>query len=115
MTTAQAQGHRFPCRHIYRPKNGKCNTTICSAECTKERGRLGIGRCVDPSNDQGIEILTEAIAACTETIDQHKGKLVVKEAPRALRMDNEEISGNEEEEEDTGMGEVDIEGAGLVE
>ncbi|XP_033145311.1 eukaryotic translation initiation factor 2 subunit alpha homolog [Brassica rapa] len=71
--------------------------------------------------DQGIEILTEAIAACTETIDQHKGKLVVKEAPRAvkhmakLRMDNEEISGNEEEEEDTGMGEVDIEGAGIVE
>ncbi|XP_033146445.1 eukaryotic translation initiation factor 2 subunit alpha homolog isoform X2 [Brassica rapa] len=34
--------------------------------------------------DQGIEILTEAIAACTETIDQHKGKLVVKEAPRAV-------------------------------
>lgn len=32
-----------------------------------------------------------------------------------LRMDNEEISGNEEEEEDTGMGEVDIEGAGIVE
>ncbi|KAF3560422.1 hypothetical protein F2Q69_00017726 [Brassica cretica] len=83
--------------------------------------------------DQGIEILTEAIAACTETIDQHKGKLVVKEAPRAvserddkmltehmakLRMDNEEISGDEEsgeEEEDTGMGEVDIEGAGIIE
>ncbi|CAN7062736.1 unnamed protein product [Brassica rapa subsp. trilocularis] len=75
----------------------------------------------DGQEDQGIEILTEAIAACTETIDQHKGKLVVKEAPRAvkhmakLRMDNEEISGNEEEEEDTGMGEVDIEGAGIVE
>ncbi|KAH0887158.1 hypothetical protein HID58_063254 [Brassica napus] len=83
--------------------------------------------------DQGIEILTEAIVACTETIDQHKGKLVVKEAPRAvserddkmltehmakLRMDNEEISGDEEsgeEEEDTGMGEVDIEGAGIIE
>ncbi|CAF1869887.1 unnamed protein product [Brassica oleracea var. botrytis] len=70
--------------------------------------------------DQGIEILTEAIAACTETIDQHKGKLVVKETPRArtehmakLRMDDEEISGDEEE--DTGMGEVDIEGAGIVE
>ncbi|KAH0887169.1 hypothetical protein HID58_063265, partial [Brassica napus] len=69
--------------------------------------------------DQGIEILTEAIAACTETIDQHKGKLVVKETPRArtehmakLRMDDEEISGDEEE--DTGMGEVDIEGAGIV-
>ncbi|CAN7138015.1 unnamed protein product, partial [Brassica rapa subsp. narinosa] len=62
--------------------------------------------------------------ACTETIDQHKGKLVVKEAPRAvkhmakLRMDNEEISGDEEsgeEEEDTGMGEVDIEGTGIIE
>nr|BAU79459.1 small cystein-rich protein [Brassica rapa] len=51
MTTAQAQVHRFPCEHIYRPKNGKCNTTICSAECTKERGRLGIGRCMDPQNE----------------------------------------------------------------
>ena len=30
-----------------------------------------------------------------------------------LRMDDEEISGDEEE--DTGMGEVDIEGAGIVE
>ncbi|CAF1869846.1 unnamed protein product [Brassica napus] len=74
----------------------------------------------DGQEDQGIEILTEAIAACTETIDQHKGKLVVKETPRArtehmakLRMDDEEISGDEEE--DTGMGEVDIEGAGIVE
>ncbi|KAG5395953.1 hypothetical protein IGI04_017767 [Brassica rapa subsp. trilocularis] len=84
--------------------------------------------------DQGIKILDEAIVACTETIEKHKGKLVVKEAPRAvserddkmltehmakLRMDNEEISGDEEsgeEEEDTGMGDVDIDGgAGIIE
>ncbi|WZZ40288.1 hypothetical protein YC2023_036553 [Brassica napus] len=84
--------------------------------------------------DQGIEILEKAIAICTETIEEHKGKLVIKEAPRAvserddkmltehmakLRMDNEEISGDEEsgeEEEDTGMGEVDIDGgAGIIE
>ncbi|KAH0882435.1 hypothetical protein HID58_058531 [Brassica napus] len=96
--------------------------------------------------DQGIKILDEAIVACTETIEEHKGKLVVKEAPRAvsiffftvelsqvserddkmltehmakLRMDNEEISGDEEsgeEEEDTGMGDVDIDGgAGIIE
>ncbi|KAF3544967.1 hypothetical protein DY000_02002241 [Brassica cretica] len=84
--------------------------------------------------EQGIEILEKAIAVCTETIEEHKGKLVIKEAPRAvserddkmltehmakLRMDNEEISGDEEsgeEEEDTGMGEVDIDGgAGIIE
>ncbi|CAN7062744.1 unnamed protein product [Brassica rapa subsp. trilocularis] len=46
MTTAQGQG--FPCRHIYRPKNGKCNPTICQSECIKERGRLGIASCGGP-------------------------------------------------------------------
>ncbi|CAH8356386.1 unnamed protein product [Eruca vesicaria subsp. sativa] len=67
--------------------------------------------------DQGIKILDEAIVACTETIKEHGGKLVVKEAPRAVserddNLDNEEISGDEEseEEEDTGMGDVDING-----
>lgn len=79
--------------------------------------------------EQGIAILTKAIAACTEEIERHKGKLVVKEAPRAvseredkllaeqmakLGRENEEISGDEdsEEEEDTGMGEIDVENAG---
>ncbi|KAF7830917.1 eukaryotic translation initiation factor 2 subunit alpha-like protein [Senna tora] len=83
--------------------------------------------------EQGILVLNNAIVACTEAIEQHKGKLNVKEAPRAvserddkllaehmakLRQDNEEISGDEdsEEEEDTGMGEVDVEnhGAGIT-
>ena len=42
MTTARRPG--YPCQHIYRPKNGKCSSTIiCQAECTKERN--GIGRC----------------------------------------------------------------------
>ncbi|OAY54956.2 hypothetical protein MANES_03G078600v8 [Manihot esculenta] len=79
--------------------------------------------------EQGISVLNKAIAACTEAIEQHKGKLVVKEPPRAvserddkllaehmakLRNDNEEVSGDEdsEEEEDTGMGDVDVENAG---
>ncbi|KAE8683809.1 putative methyltransferase PMT23-like isoform X1 [Hibiscus syriacus] len=79
--------------------------------------------------EQGIAILTKAITACTEAVEYHKGKLVVKEQPRAvserddkllaehmakLRNDNEEVSGDEdsEEEEDTGMGEVDVENAG---
>lgn len=109
--------------------------------------------------EQGITVLEKAIMACTEAIEHHKGKLVVKETPRAvslviyahfiinisslvsahivyllklllqvserddkllaehmakLRQDNEEISGDEdsEEEEDTGMGEVDVENAG---
>ncbi|GAV88084.1 S1 domain-containing protein/EIF_2_alpha domain-containing protein [Cephalotus follicularis] len=82
--------------------------------------------------EQGISILSKAIAACTEAIEQHKGKLAVKEPPRAvserddkllaeamakLGNDNEEISGDEdsEEEEDTGMGEVDVENANLIE
>ncbi|PON51397.1 Translation initiation factor 2, alpha subunit [Parasponia andersonii] len=79
--------------------------------------------------EQGILVLIDAITACSEAIEQHKGKLVVKEAPRAvserddkllaehmakLREQNEEVSGDEgsEEEEDTGMGEVDLENAG---
>lgn len=79
--------------------------------------------------EQGIAVLSRAIIACTEAIEKQKGKLAVKEAPRAvserddkllaehmakLRQDNEEISGDEdsEEEEDTGMGEVDVENAG---
>ncbi|KAJ6900103.1 hypothetical protein NC652_026291 [Populus alba x Populus x berolinensis] len=78
--------------------------------------------------DQGISILTQAIAACTEAIEAQKGKLVVKEPPRAvserddklltehmlkLRNANEEISGDEdsEEEEDTGLGDADVENA----
>ncbi|KAJ8769415.1 hypothetical protein K2173_002905 [Erythroxylum novogranatense] len=83
--------------------------------------------------EQGIAILNNAIAACTETIIKHKGKLTVKEAPRAvserddqllaehmakLRNDNEEVSGDEdsEEEEDTGMGDIDVENSpGLLE
>ncbi|GAB4860238.1 hypothetical protein Ancab_011717 [Ancistrocladus abbreviatus] len=78
--------------------------------------------------DQGISALSRAITACTEEIERHKGKLVVKEPPRAvserddkllaehmekLRQVNEEVSGDEdsEEEEDTGMGDVDLENA----
>ncbi|KAJ0594655.1 putative translation initiation factor 2, alpha subunit, nucleic acid-binding protein [Helianthus annuus] len=74
---------------------------------------------------QGISVLTKAIAACTEEIELHKGKLTVKEAPRAvseredillaermakLSQANEEVEGDDdsEEEEDTGMGDVDL-------
>nr|GEZ36139.1 eukaryotic translation initiation factor 2 subunit alpha homolog [Tanacetum cinerariifolium] len=75
--------------------------------------------------EQGISVLTKAIAACTEEIELHKGKLTVTEAPRAVseREDvllaermaklseaNEEREGDDdsEEEEDTGMGDVDL-------
>ncbi|ONK69074.1 uncharacterized protein A4U43_C05F19020 [Asparagus officinalis] len=76
--------------------------------------------------EQGITVLNNAIKACTEAIDFHKGKLVVKEAARAvserddkllaehmlkLSSANKEVDGDEgseEEEEDTGMGEVDL-------
>lgn len=83
--------------------------------------------------EQGISVLEVAIKACTKEIEKHKGKLSVKEAPRAVseRDDrllaeqlqnyaraNEEVDGDRdtEEEEDTGMGEVDVEGGvGLTE
>lgn len=75
--------------------------------------------------EQGITVLSKAIEACTAEIERHKGKLTVKEAPRVvseredkllaetmakLGRENEEVSGDEdsEEEEDTGMGEVDL-------
>ncbi|GFY83481.1 eukaryotic translation initiation factor 2 subunit 1 [Actinidia rufa] len=79
--------------------------------------------------EQGIAILNKAITACSEEIERHKGKLTVKEAARAvseredkllaeqmakLGRENEEVSGDEdsEEEEDTGMGDVDLENSG---
>ncbi|KAL5720971.1 hypothetical protein ACHQM5_013586 [Ranunculus cassubicifolius] len=79
--------------------------------------------------DQGIQVLTKAIQASTEALEQHKGKLLVKEQPRAvserddkllaeamakLTKENAEVSGDEgsDEEEDTGMGEIDVENAG---
>ncbi|XP_068648713.1 eukaryotic translation initiation factor 2 subunit alpha homolog isoform X1 [Aristolochia californica] len=83
--------------------------------------------------EQGISVLNNAIKACTEEIERHKGKLVLKEAPRAvserddkllaehmakLRSANEEVSGDEdsEEEEDTGMGAIDVDNsAGITE
>eukprot|EP00850_Spirogloea_muscicola_P018189 SM000164S02251 [mRNA] locus=s164:134772:137155:+ [translate_table: standard] len=82
--------------------------------------------------EMGISVLEKAIQACTTEIEKYKGKLVVKEAPRAVseREDrllaetmqklegaNTEVDGDadSEEEEDTGMGEVNVEGAALTE
>ncbi|KAL8135153.1 eukaryotic translation initiation factor 2 subunit alpha homolog [Apium graveolens] len=76
--------------------------------------------------EQGISVLTKAIDACNEEIEIHKGKLTVKEKPRAvseredkllaeqmakLNMQNEEVGGDDdsEEEEDTGMGDIELE------
>ncbi|KAK3004027.1 hypothetical protein RJ639_019425 [Escallonia herrerae] len=76
--------------------------------------------------EKGISTVREAIAACTEAIESHLGKLTVKVAPRTvsegedkllqehmyrLGRQNEEVSGDEDskEEEDTGMGSVDLE------
>lgn len=36
------------------------------------------------AQEQGISVLNKAIAACTEAIEKHKGKLIVKEEPRAV-------------------------------
>ncbi|KAI0524366.1 hypothetical protein KFK09_003733 [Dendrobium nobile] len=82
--------------------------------------------------DKGISVLNNAIKACTEAIENEKGKLIVKEAPRAvseredkllaehlakLQTANEEVDGDvdSEDEEDTGMGEVDVENSGIAE
>ncbi|KVH91990.1 Nucleic acid-binding, OB-fold [Cynara cardunculus var. scolymus] len=73
------------------------------------------------TKEQGIRVLTEAISACAAAIERHKGKLTIKESPRAvseredkllaeqmakLGRQNAEVSGDEdsEVEEDTGMG-----------
>ncbi|KAG6393564.1 hypothetical protein SASPL_147808 [Salvia splendens] len=81
--------------------------------------------------EQGIAVLTKAIQACTEEIECQKGKLTVKEPPRAvseredkllaehmakLGQQNEDVSGDEdsEDEEDTGMGEIDLENSGMA-
>ncbi|PKA59060.1 hypothetical protein AXF42_Ash001153 [Apostasia shenzhenica] len=82
--------------------------------------------------EKGISVLNNAIKACNEEIEREKGKLVMKEAPRAvseredkllaehmakLQSANEEVDGDidSDEEEDTGMGEVDVENSGIAE
>lgn len=82
--------------------------------------------------NKGIEVLTAACEACSKSITANKGKLTVKEAARAvserddrlltekmeqLAAANQEVDGDagSDEEEDEGMGDIDVEGgAGLV-
>jgi hypothetical protein len=40
--------------------------------------------CLAFEQDQGISVLTDAVKACTAEIEKYKGKLVVKEPPRAV-------------------------------
>ncbi|KAL6657296.1 hypothetical protein ACP70R_005076 [Stipagrostis hirtigluma subsp. patula] len=70
--------------------------------------------------EQGISVLTDAIKACKDAIERHKGKLVVKEAPRAvserddkLLLDDVEKLKIAGEEVDTGMSDVDLAMAGV--
>ncbi|RWW25755.1 hypothetical protein GW17_00009894 [Ensete ventricosum] len=75
--------------------------------------------------------MLRSVLACTEEIELHKGKLTLKEAPRAvserddkllaehmakLQSANNEVDGDEgsEEEEDTGMGDLDLENSGVA-
>ncbi|CAJ2644106.1 eukaryotic translation initiation factor 2 subunit alpha-like protein [Trifolium pratense] len=81
--------------------------------------------------EKGILVLNNAIASCTESIEQHKGKLLVKEEARVvserddkllqihmskLNQDNQDVDGDEdsEEEEDTGMGDVDLDNGNAI-
>ncbi|PKA64743.1 hypothetical protein AXF42_Ash020367 [Apostasia shenzhenica] len=82
--------------------------------------------------EKGISVLNNAIKTCSEEIEHEKGKLLVKVVPRAvseredkllaehmakLESANEEVDGDadSEEEEDTGMGEIDVENSGIAE
>eukprot|EP00271_Cylindrocystis_brebissonii_P010500 TRINITY_DN266_c0_g1_i1.p1 TRINITY_DN266_c0_g1~~TRINITY_DN266_c0_g1_i1.p1 ORF type:complete len:341 (+),score=83.75 TRINITY_DN266_c0_g1_i1:247-1269(+) len=78
------------------------------------------------NKEPGIRVLQLAIDACKQAVEKHKGKLTVKEAPRAVsesedrllssQMDhlekgNTEVDGDEgsdEEEEEMGMGGADV-------
>ncbi|KAI3897989.1 hypothetical protein MKW92_016642 [Papaver armeniacum] len=69
--------------------------------------------------EQGIKVLTDAIQDCTQIIDSHKGKLVVGEHDDnllayhigLLRLSNADAASDDDsEEEDTGMGDIDVDG-----
>ncbi|GFZ21788.1 eukaryotic translation initiation factor 2 subunit 1 [Actinidia rufa] len=77
--------------------------------------------------EQGIAIINVAIAACTEEIEPHGGRLALKEAASTvserddklfdedmakLSLDNEELTKDEYSEEDEGMGDIDLENSG---
>lgn len=81
--------------------------------------------------DAGVEVLVKACEACKLSIEGAKGRLVIKEAARAvsdrddrllteqleqLEAANREVGGDEDSdgEEVEGMGNVDVEGAGLT-
>jgi translation initiation factor 2 subunit 1 len=80
--------------------------------------------------DLGIAVLEAAVKACAKEIEKQKGKLVVKEAPRAvserddrllaetmlkLGDSNKEVDGDvDSEEEEIGMGDVDVEGGAVL-
>nr|XP_043629708.1 eukaryotic translation initiation factor 2 subunit alpha homolog [Erigeron canadensis] len=78
------------------------------------------------AKEQGIKILNQAAAACMNSIEGHRGKLIIKESPRAVseqgdkllteqkaysELQKAEVSRDEDSggEEDTGMGLVDLE------
>uniref|UniRef100_M8BTU8 Eukaryotic translation initiation factor 2 subunit alpha n=1 Tax=Aegilops tauschii TaxID=37682 RepID=M8BTU8_AEGTA len=93
-----------------------------------EGGGIRFPRLYERGWDQGIAVLTNATKICAEAIEKHKGKLVVKEAARAvserddklfadtiekLKLAGEEVDGDDDsEEEDSGMGDVDFTKAG---
>eukprot|EP00878_Enallax_costatus_P014321 GHUV01014979.1.p1 GENE.GHUV01014979.1~~GHUV01014979.1.p1 ORF type:complete len:301 (+),score=81.16 GHUV01014979.1:486-1388(+) len=83
--------------------------------------------------NKGIEVLNVACEACQQSIEGSKGKMVVKEAARAvserddrllaekmeaLEAANREVDGDidsEEEEEDQGMGDIDVDAPPILE
>lgn len=82
--------------------------------------------------NKGVEVLTAACEACQKSIETAKGKMVVKEAARAvserddrmlaekleaLENANKEVDGDadSDEEEEVGMGDIDIDGPATIE
>lgn len=76
---------------------------------------------------QGVEVLNRACEACKASVEGSKGRLQVKEAARAvserddrmlslqlatLEAQNREVAGDDDaEEEDEGMGAIDVDAA----
>ena len=80
----------IPCRdfnsNCYRKTSGKIliSQLLDTITCMVFEGNLCI--LLRSGQEQGILVLNNAIASCTEAIEQHKGKLVVKEAARAVSV-----------------------------
>lgn len=104
-----------------------CSTEECPVKMKLVAPPLYVLTTQTLDKSKGIEVLNVACEACQKCIESGKGKLVVKEAARAvserddrllaekleqLEAANREVDGDvDSEEEDEGMGDIDVEAA----